>query len=75
MAMAWQKLIEDDLVSGRLVRPLAQQVRTRFGYQLAWPRSRPLSRQATAFTDWVLRQHGIREAGSEIQAHSAFTRT
>ena len=59
MALAWQNLIEDDLASGRLVRPLAEQVHTRFGYQLAWPRSRPQTRQAASFINWVLERYGI----------------
>jgi DNA-binding transcriptional LysR family regulator len=58
VALAWQSLIEEDLAAGRLVRPLAASVRTRFGYQLAWPRTRQPSRQALAFMSWVKQQFG-----------------
>ena len=64
MALAWQNLIEDDLASGRLVKPLAEQVHTRFGYHLAWPRSRPQSWQAASFINWVLERYGIGKATS-----------
>lgn len=52
VALGWQGHVDDDLVSGRLVRPLAAEARTRFGYYLAWPRSRALSSSAATFRDW-----------------------
>ncbi len=58
VALAWQGLVEDDLASGALIRPLAAEVRTRFGYYLAWPRSRPLSAQAAAFKAWLKAELG-----------------
>lgn len=56
VALAWQSLVEDDLATGRLVRPIAAELATRFGYYMAWPRSRPLSPVAAAFVDWARRQ-------------------
>lgn len=53
VALAWRSLIEEDLASGALVRPLAEEVATRFGYYLAWPRSRPPAPQALACRDWL----------------------
>ncbi|MEZ5926321.1 MAG: LysR substrate-binding domain-containing protein [Hyphomicrobiaceae bacterium] len=53
VALAWQTLIESDLASGTLVRPIDQLVETRFGYYLAWPRSRPPSSAAAACRDWL----------------------
>lgn len=59
VALAWQNLIEDDLAAGNLVRPLGEEVRTRFGYQLAWPRARPPGPHALAFMTWVKAEFGI----------------
>lgn len=53
VALAWRHLIEDDLASGSLVCPLAAEVGTRFGYHLAWPRSRPVSAHAATYRAWV----------------------
>lgn len=53
VALGWQSLIEDDLAAGALLRPLAAEVRTRFGYYLAWPRSRPPSALARQCMDWI----------------------
>lgn len=53
VALGWQGHVDDDLASGALVRPLAAEVKTRFGYYIAWPRSRPLSAEAAGFRDWV----------------------
>lgn len=53
LALAWRNLIEDDLASGRLVRPIAAEVQTRFSYFLAWPRTHPPSQQALLFMSWV----------------------
>jgi len=56
IALAWRNLVEDDLASGRLVRPLEAEVRTRFGYYLAWPRAEAPSPQALAFLAWARRE-------------------
>jgi len=53
VALAWQSLIEDDLAAGTLVRPMAAEVRTRFAYWVAWPRSRPASPLARRCVAWV----------------------
>lgn len=53
VALGWRGLVEDDLATGALVRPLAAEVSTRFGYYLAWPRSRPLPARAAEFRDWI----------------------
>lgn len=56
VALGWRRQIEPDLHAGRLVRPVPEEVRTRFGYWLAWPRARPMSAPAAAFRDWVRRE-------------------
>jgi DNA-binding transcriptional LysR family regulator len=56
VALGWRCLVDADLAAGRLVRPLPQSARTRFGYHLVWPATRPLSPVATAFRDWALAQ-------------------
>ena len=53
VALAWRCLIEEDLASGALVRPLAEEVATRFSYHLAWPRSRPATPLMRAGHDWI----------------------
>jgi len=53
VALAWEHLIEEDLARGTLVRPLPAEVRTRFGYHLAWPRARAASPQAEAYRAWA----------------------
>ena len=53
VALGWQGHVDDDLASGALVRPLAAEVKTRFGYYFAWPKSRPLSAEAAGFRAWV----------------------
>lgn len=53
VALGWQSLIEADLAAGSLLRPLAAEVRTRFGYYLAWPRSRPPTALARQCTEWI----------------------
>jgi len=53
VALAWEHMIEEDLARGTLVRPLAAQVRTRFGYYLAWPRARMASSLTRRCMDWI----------------------
>ena len=65
VALAWESLIEDDLAAGTLVRPMTAEVRTRFGYYLAWPRSRAPSPLAQRCMDWIKEQFaaGAKEKG------------
>lgn len=56
IALAWQSLIEEDLAAGTLVRPIEAEVRTRFSYYLAWPRTRQRSAVALSFCNWVQEQ-------------------
>jgi DNA-binding transcriptional LysR family regulator len=53
MALAWRNLVEDDLEAGALMRPLPDEVQTRFAYHIVWPRSRPASVHAKTFVDLV----------------------
>jgi DNA-binding transcriptional LysR family regulator len=64
VALAWRNLIEADLSCGALVQPMAEQVRTRFGYYLAWPRSRPPSALARRCLDWILAENAAAETAS-----------
>jgi DNA-binding transcriptional LysR family regulator len=64
VALAWQHQIATDLASGRLVRPIAAEVRTRFGYYMAWPRTRECSRHVTALCNWLRAEIGREEKGS-----------
>jgi len=56
LALAWRNLIEDDLATGTLVRPIEAEVQTRFGYFLVWPKSRAPSPHALSFMNWVTEQ-------------------
>lgn len=47
-------IVADDLVAGRLVRPLQQFMKVPQGYFLVHDERRPPSGQATAFRDWLL---------------------
>lgn len=58
VALAWRNLIEDDLASGALVRPLLAEVPTRFGYYTVSQRAKPLSPHMLQFIDWVTDQFG-----------------
>jgi DNA-binding transcriptional LysR family regulator len=56
IALGWHRLVDADLATGTLLRPLTHSVRTDFGYHLVWPAARPLSPAAASFRDWALSQ-------------------
>ncbi|HSF93503.1 MAG TPA: LysR substrate-binding domain-containing protein [Thermohalobaculum sp.] len=56
IALGWRRLVDSELASGALVRPLPQSARTEFGYHLVWPAARPLPPVAAGFRDWALAQ-------------------
>ena len=53
VALGWRGLVDDDLREGRLVVPLRESLKTRFGYHLVWPRARAPSPAALAFLAWA----------------------
>ena len=53
MALGWRGLVDDDLKAGRLVAPLRESLKTRFGYHMVWPRERTSSPAALAFITWA----------------------
>lgn len=53
IALGWRGLVDEDLVAGRLVAPVDDVFRSRFGYHIAWPRDRPPSPQAHRFIAWA----------------------
>lgn len=71
VALAWEKLIEEDLARGSLVRPLRAQVRTRFGYYLAWPRSRPLSSLGRRCMEWIRQENAAESPVAPAQKRKA----
>jgi LysR family transcriptional regulator, glycine cleavage system transcriptional activator len=55
VALGWGHLVDQLLVSGRLVRPLGdRQVRTRHGYYLLTPQNRPSFPGRVEVTDWLM---------------------
>ena len=53
VALGWRGLVDDDLAAGRLVAPLRESLKTRFGYHLVWSRERTRSPAALAFIAWA----------------------
>ena len=54
VALGWRYFVDDDLAAGRLVRPLATSLKTRFGYHLVRRYNQPESAQARSFRIWLL---------------------
>jgi len=54
--IAQRALVQDDLVAGRLVTPIALPLRTPGGYYLAYPPYRPPSARVAAFEEWIVRE-------------------
>ena len=53
LALGWRGLVDDDLNAGRLVAPLRESLKTRFGYHIVWPRERTRSPAALSFIAWA----------------------
>ncbi len=56
IALGWRYLVDSDLASGLLVRPLNSSVRTAYGYYLVWSDRKKLSTTASDFCAWVKNQ-------------------
>jgi LysR family glycine cleavage system transcriptional activator/LysR family transcriptional regulator of beta-lactamase len=54
VAITQKAYVRDDLASGRLVRPLPQEVRTGFGYYLLCDPARAHSQPLKQFREWLL---------------------
>jgi DNA-binding transcriptional LysR family regulator len=54
VAITQTAYVRDDLASGRLVRPLPQEVRTEFGYYLLCDPARARSQPLKLFREWLL---------------------
>ena len=54
VVIAQRVLVEDDLISGRLVKPFARELPTQGGYYLAVHPQRLKAARVTAFVDWLL---------------------
>jgi LysR family transcriptional regulator, glycine cleavage system transcriptional activator len=55
IALGWKGLVDQELDDGRLVRPLNESVRTRYGYYAVWLEGEAVSPQIRAFVDWASR--------------------
>lgn len=58
VAIAQTAYVRDDLASGRLVHPLTQEVRTKFGYYLLCDPSKAGTQPLKLFRDWLLSEAG-----------------
>lgn len=54
IALGWRHLVSEHLVSGALVRPVADVVDSQRGYFLVVSVHAPLSKEVAAFRDWIL---------------------
>ncbi len=53
-ALGWKHLHDAELISGALVAPFGQTVKTDYGYYLVWPYERQMNETVKAVRDWVL---------------------
>jgi len=56
IALGWRHLTDDLVARGLLVRPVAESLRTAFGYYVIWPRGVTLAGDAAIACDWLRRQ-------------------
>jgi DNA-binding transcriptional LysR family regulator len=58
LALGWRGLVDSDISGGQLMTVVEDSLKTRFGYYVVWPRSRPPSPETRRFIDWALAQRG-----------------
>lgn len=63
VALGWRYLVDDDLTSGMLVRPVSDVVRTANAYHVVWPYNQPMSAAAESFKDWLLGERNAQARG------------
>jgi len=56
VALGWRHLTDHLIARGQLVRPVAESLRTAFGYYVIWPRGVALAGDAAIACDWLRRQ-------------------
>jgi len=56
VALARSNLVRNDLLSGRLVRPLRSEVESSWGYFFVWRAGGPKLRRILALRDWLLKE-------------------
>ena len=56
VALGWRYLVDDLIAAGRLLRPVAQSLRTEFGYYLICRDADALSPPAASLREWLRRQ-------------------
>lgn len=71
LALGWSGLVDRDLNSGALIRPLKESVRTRFGYHAVWPEHKTRLPQVEGFLDWILSDLPTGSAFSVASTHAA----
>ncbi|MCP5083788.1 MAG: LysR family transcriptional regulator [Alphaproteobacteria bacterium] len=54
VALGWRQFVDDDLLAGRLTRPINTSLKTHFAYYLVRRYNRPESPQARAFRSWLI---------------------
>lgn len=56
VALGWRYLIDDLIAAGRLLRPVAQSLRTEFGYYLIYRDADAMDSATASLRDWLRRQ-------------------
>ncbi len=54
VALGWRHFVDDDLLSGALVRPVNASLKTHYAYYLVRKHNQPESPQAQAFRSWLI---------------------
>lgn len=54
VALGWRHFVDDDLLSGTLVRPVSASLKTHYAYYLVRKHNQPESPQAQAFRSWLI---------------------
>ena len=56
IALGWRYLVDEDLISGALVCPLRESLKTRFAYHLVRHHNVAITPETEAFYDWLIAQ-------------------
>ena len=52
-ALGWRHLVDEELASGSLIKPIEGSVKTRYGYYIVTPHNQFMTPAAMAFSNWI----------------------
>ena len=55
-SLGWSYFVDDRIIDGSLVRPLAEEVKTSYAYHIVTPYSEYLRQEVQDFRDWLLEE-------------------